>query len=127
MPQNETTVSGLDFLGEVSDLAGGLGMILLPLAPFALPALALTMLVAGALLIPVVVGLVLAAPVLLARRWWRSRGRQPGDATTARSGPHTAGVPQRRGAGAPRRAGDPYPARLGKLTSGASRGAGEVS
>jgi hypothetical protein len=78
--QHERTVSGLDFFGEVSDLAAGLGILVLPLAPFALPALALTALAATALLVPVAVGLVLAAPVLLARRWWRSRGRRSRDA-----------------------------------------------
>lgn len=124
MQQDERTLSGLDFFGEVSDLAAGLGMLVLPLAPFALPALALIMLAAGALLIPVVVGLVLAAPVLQARRWWRSRDRRPGDANVAGSG---AAHPECDSAGPSGRPGGAHPAQLGQLTSGASGGAGEVS
>jgi hypothetical protein len=39
--QDERTVSGRELVGEAINLAAGLGILLLPLAPFALPALAL--------------------------------------------------------------------------------------
>ena len=62
MPQHRTTMSGLEFVSEVSDLAAGAGMLIFTLAPFALPVLALTALAAVALLVPAVVGVVLAGP-----------------------------------------------------------------
>jgi hypothetical protein len=87
MAKHQTTPSCLEFVSEVSDLAVGLGVLIFTLAPFALPVLVLAALAAGALLIPPVVGVVLAGPFLLARRWWPSRspvrrsragpGRQP--------------------------------------------------
>jgi hypothetical protein len=75
-----------EFVSEVSDLAAGAAMLTFTLAPFALPALALTVFAAVALLIPGVVGVVLAAPFLLARRWRRSRGRLSGDSRPSRAG-----------------------------------------
>lgn len=116
--QNARTVSGVDILGEVSDLAAGLGMLALPLAPFALPAFALTALAAVALLILVVVGLVLAGPILLALHWWRSRDRRSSDANAVQAGAGAAGAS---GAG-----GVPCPAQLGHLPYGATGSAGEV-
>jgi hypothetical protein len=67
--------SGLELVSELSDLAAGAGILIFALAPFSLPALALTAVAAVALLVPALVGLVLAAPFLLARRWWRSGDR----------------------------------------------------
>jgi VIT1/CCC1 family predicted Fe2+/Mn2+ transporter len=60
--------SGFEFVSGLSDFAAGAGMLIFMLAPFSLPVLALTALAAVALLIPAVVGAVLAAPLLLARR-----------------------------------------------------------
>ena len=51
MPQHRTTMSGLEFVSEVSDLAAGAGMLIFTLAPFALPVLALSALAAVALLV----------------------------------------------------------------------------
>jgi hypothetical protein len=67
--------SGLAFVSDLSYLAAGAGILIFTLAPFSLPALALTALATVALLIPALVGLVFAAPFVLARRWWRSRVR----------------------------------------------------
>jgi hypothetical protein len=65
-----------EILSEVGDLAGGLGVLLLPLFPLALPAaglvlapLALVGLLAALLALPVV------APVLLVRALLRRRAR----------------------------------------------------
>jgi hypothetical protein len=62
-------------ISEVSDLVAGAGILLFVLAPFAVPFLALVALVGIVLLIPVVLGAMLVAPVLVARRWWRSHAR----------------------------------------------------
>jgi len=85
------------------------------LAPFSLPVLALTALAAVALLIPAVVGAVLAAPLLLARRRWRSRDRLSGDTKPSRRGDGEARMRRRRSFGA-----------LGRPVVPAFRGAGEV-
>jgi hypothetical protein len=61
-------------------------MLTFTLAPFALPALALTALVAVALLIPAVAVALFLAPVLVARRCWRSRDRSRAATRPARSG-----------------------------------------
>ena len=45
------------------------------LAPFALPALALVAVAAVLLMIPVLVATMLATPILLGGRWWRSYAR----------------------------------------------------
>jgi hypothetical protein len=60
------TRSGFGFISGLSDLAAGPGMLIFMPAPFSRPVLALTALAAVALLIPAVVGAVLAAPLLLA-------------------------------------------------------------
>jgi hypothetical protein len=73
--EQQTTPSALEFVEELSDLAAGLGILTFTLAPLAIPALALTALLAGLLLIPVLLGAMLAAPFLLASRWWRTRDR----------------------------------------------------
>ena len=78
MPNQRSTPSGLELLSEVSYLATGAGIITFTLAPLALPALALALLATMALLIPLFVGAVLAAPVLVVRRWRRSRDRPAG-------------------------------------------------
>jgi hypothetical protein len=59
-------------------------LLIFMLAPFSLAVLALTALAAVALLIPAVVGAVLAAPLLLARRRWGEGGRLSGAATPLR-------------------------------------------
>lgn len=75
MPEQQNAHSGLAIVGEMADLAVGLGMFVMTLFPFALPALALTALVALVLLVPVLVGAVLAAPLLMLRSWRRSHAR----------------------------------------------------
>jgi hypothetical protein len=89
-------------------LAAGAGM---------LPVLALTALAAVALLIPAVVGAVLAAPFLLARRQWRSRDRLSGDTTPSRRGDGEARMRRRRSFGALGRPVVPYPVGLHRLNS----------
>jgi membrane protein implicated in regulation of membrane protease activity len=64
-----------EFVGELADLLTGLGLVVFTLAPFAVPLLALSALASAALLIPAAVGVVLAAPWVLARRWRRSPNR----------------------------------------------------
>ncbi|MGB0094790.1 MAG: hypothetical protein WBP81_19935 [Solirubrobacteraceae bacterium] len=127
MPQHRTTMSGLEFVSEVSDLAAGAGMLIFTLAPFALPVLALTALAAVALLVAAVVGVVLAGPLLLAWRWWRSRDRVSRDAKPARAGNGEAGMPRRRGVKAVGRSVFRDPVELDHLTSKGSRSAGGVS
>jgi hypothetical protein len=61
----------------VADLALGVGLLIFVLAPFALPFLALLALVAVLMLIPVLPVALLLAPLLLARRDWRSRKPVP--------------------------------------------------
>ena len=75
MSTQHTPPSALDLISEVSDLVTGAGILLFVLAPFALPFLALVALVGIVLLIPVVLGAMLVAPVVVARRWWRSHAR----------------------------------------------------
>jgi hypothetical protein len=101
-------------------------MLIFMLAPFSLPVLALTALAAVALLIPAVVGAVLAAPFLLARRRWRSRDRLSGDTKPSRRGDGEARMRRRRSFGALGRPVVPYPVGLHRLNSEAFRGAGEV-
>ncbi|HXD63201.1 MAG TPA: hypothetical protein VNV17_01215 [Solirubrobacteraceae bacterium] len=72
-------------IGEVADLAVGAGILTFALAPFALPALALIALTAAVLLIPALGVAVLLAPLLVARAWWRSRGRSAHATRPARS------------------------------------------
>jgi len=74
--KQQTTPSGLELVEELSDLAAGLGILTFTLAPLAIPALALTALLALPLLIPVLLGAMLAAPFLLASRWLRARDRR---------------------------------------------------
>ena len=95
-------------------------------SPFSLPVLALTALAAVALLIGAVVGAVLAAPFLLARRQWRSRDRLSGDSKPSRRGDGEARMRRRRSFGALGRPVVPYPVGLHRLNSEAFRGAGEV-
>ena len=84
--KQQTTPSGLELVSEVSDLAAGLGLVIFTLAPLALPALALTALVAVLLLIPAFVGAMLAVPFVLAGRWSRARHRPSGATTLTRFG-----------------------------------------
>jgi hypothetical protein len=104
--QASDTRSGFEFVSGLSDLAAGAGMLIFMLAPFSLPVLALTALAAVALLIPAVVGAVLAAPFLLARRRWRSRDRLSGDTTPSRRGDGGARMRRRRKSEAFRGAGE---------------------
>ena len=67
-PETQTRTSAGDLVSEVSSLATGAGIVLFVLAPFALPALALMAVAALALSIPLLLGAVLAAPILLMRR-----------------------------------------------------------
>ena len=83
--EQATPPTSLEMIGEVADLMVGVGMLTLTLAPFAVPALALTALVALVLLIPAVVIALPLAPFVLARRYWRSRDRTPSAAGPARS------------------------------------------
>jgi hypothetical protein len=126
MPKHQTTPSGLEFVSEVSDLAVGVGMLIFTLAPFALAVLALAF-AAVALLIPAAVGAVLAGPLLLARRWWRSRDRVPRDATPARAGNGEAVMPRRRSVGAVGRSVLRYPVEVDDLGSRVSTSPREVS
>jgi hypothetical protein len=66
---------GRELFGEVLDLATGVGLLVFTLAPFALPALALVAVAGVLLMIPVLVGAILATPILLGRHWWRSHAR----------------------------------------------------
>jgi hypothetical protein len=90
LTKQHTTPSGLELLSEVSDLTAGLGILTFTLAPLALPALALTALTAVVLLIPVLAGALLAAPFLLAGRWWRARHRRSRTTDPARFGDREA-------------------------------------
>lgn len=65
--------SGIELLSEVSDLVTGAGLLIFVLAPFALPGLVLAAVAIVVLLISVLIGVILAAPILLVRRWWHSR------------------------------------------------------
>ena len=97
------------------------------LAPFPPPVLKVTALAAVALLIPAVVGVVLAAPFLLARRRWRSRDRlSSGETKPSRRGDGEARMRRRRSFGALGRPVVPYPVGHHRLNSEAFRGAGEV-
>jgi hypothetical protein len=121
------TRSGFEFVSGLSDFAAGAAMLIFMLAPFSLPVLALTALAAVALLIPAVVGAVLAAPFLLARRQWRSRDRLSGDTKpSGRGGGGEARMRRRRSFGALGRPVVPYPVGLHRLNSEAFRGSGEV-
>jgi hypothetical protein len=103
-------------------------MLIFMLAPFSLPVLALTALAAVALLIPAVVGLVLAAPFLLARRRWRSRYRLSGDTKPSRRGDGEARMRRRLELRSARPPGCPLPSRSPspELRSVSRRGRGEV-
>lgn len=81
MPEQQTRQSGLELITEVAGLAVCAGMITFTVFPLALPALALTALAALLLLVPALIGAVLAAPILMLRRWGQSRDR---DLTAAR-------------------------------------------
>lgn len=121
--------SGFEFVSGLSDLAAGAGMLIFMLAPFSLPVLALAALAAVALLIPAVVGAVLAAPFLQARRRWRSRDRLSADtkpSKPSRRGDGEARMRRRRSFGALGRPVVPYPVVLHCLNSEAFRGAGGV-
>ena len=65
----QATRRGRELIHEVLDLATGVGLLIFTLAPFALPALALIVVGAVVLLIPVLVGAILATPILLGRHW----------------------------------------------------------
>jgi membrane protein implicated in regulation of membrane protease activity len=67
----------LEFVSEGSDLATGVAILTFALAPFALPLLALTVLVAAMLAIPALLGAMLVGPLVIAWRRWRSRDRVP--------------------------------------------------
>ena len=63
----------IELVSEVSGLVTGAGLLIFVLAPFALPGLALAAVAIVVLLIPFLIGAILAAPILLVRRWWHSR------------------------------------------------------
>jgi hypothetical protein len=73
LSERSSKPSGIELLSEVSDLVTGAGLLIFVLAPFALPGLALAAVAIVVLLIPVLIGAILAAPILLVRRWWDSR------------------------------------------------------
>ncbi len=127
MPNHQTTPSGIGFVGEVSDLAVGVGLLIFTLARFALPAVALRALAAVALRVPAVVGVVLTGPLLLAPRWWWSRDRASRDAKRAWTPNGEAEIPRRRSVGALGRSLVQYSVALDHPTSRGSRSAGEVS
>jgi hypothetical protein len=118
--------SGLEFVSESSDLAAGAGMFIFTLAPFSLPFWPLTALAAVALLIPVLVGLMLAAPFLLARRWLRLRDWLSGDTKRSRYGDGKARLRRRGSVGALGRPVVPDPVGHHRLNPEASQGAGEM-
>jgi hypothetical protein len=90
-PEHQTPPSGLTLVSEIADLAVGAGMLTFTLAPFALPGVALIALTTALLLIPALCVALLLAPVLVARRWWRSRNRSPSATRPARCGDGDAG------------------------------------
>lgn len=76
-PRSPQSLSAL--LNEVADLAGGLGVLLLPLFPLALPAVGLVLVPLGILgLLAAILALPLVAPVLLIRALMRRRARPTG-------------------------------------------------
>jgi hypothetical protein len=80
MSSPSTRPSGSQLLEEISDLLVGLGMITMILFPFALPFIALTLVVLAVVAVPAAVGGVLVAavvgPVLLVKRLRASRRDQ---------------------------------------------------
>jgi hypothetical protein len=74
-PGHQASPRGLELVSEVDDLAVGIGMLTVALAPFALPGLALVALTMAVLMIPALGIALLLAPFLVARRCWRSRDR----------------------------------------------------
>ena len=98
MPKQHIAPSFPGLVSEVTDPAAVAGMLIFTLAPFILPALTLTALAAVALLIPALAGAVLVAPILLTRRWWRSRDRSSGATEPAGSGEGQAGTSRHRSA-----------------------------
>ncbi len=80
MSSPSTRPSGSQLLEEISDLLVGLGMITTILFPFALPFIALTLVVLAVVAVPAAVGGVLVAavvgPVLLVKRLRASRRDQ---------------------------------------------------
>jgi membrane protein YdbS with pleckstrin-like domain len=76
--QQQASPSVFELVGEVSDIATGACIMIVALAPLALPFLALTAVAALALLAPVVVGTLLVAPAVVAWRHCRSRGSSIG-------------------------------------------------
>jgi hypothetical protein len=97
------TCCGRELFSEALDLATGVGLLIFTLAPFALPALALVAVAAVLLMFPLLVGAMLATPILLGRRWWRSHA-QPSRV----SQPAAVGLEVRRpGVSTPGASGDP--------------------
>jgi hypothetical protein len=97
MSRHQPTHSGLELVTEVADLLVGVGILFFTLAPLALPALALAAVAVVALLIPPLVGAVVAAPILVLWRVWRSRHRTPVAARPAGGGEAAAPRSARRG------------------------------
>ena len=73
LSERSSKPSGIELVSEVSDLVAGAGLLIFVLAPFTLPGLALAAVAIVVLLIPLLIGAILAAPILLLRRWWHSR------------------------------------------------------
>jgi hypothetical protein len=65
------THSPLELISELADCLAGIGMFTMTLFPFAIPALALTLVVVLPLLLATLAGVLLAAPVLFAIRGLR--------------------------------------------------------
>ena len=101
MLEPKTRPSGTQFVGELADLAAGTGTLLFVLAPFALPMLALILVVAAALLMALLVGTILLAPVLAARLWWRARDRAITARRRSADAPEPGRVERQGGARAP--------------------------
>jgi hypothetical protein len=89
--EQQTRPSGIELVSEASDLAVGVGILTFTLAPFALPLLALVALVAAMLLIPALGVALLFAPLMVARRYLRSRDRSPVARRSARPGDSKVG------------------------------------
>jgi membrane protein implicated in regulation of membrane protease activity len=76
MDSQRSPLTPADYLSEIADLAGGLGILLLPLFPLALPIVGLVLVPLALLgLVGALAALPLVAPILLVRALARRRTR----------------------------------------------------